>query len=91
MRLKKDSTSWKSRSIVRRDYRHTPLTPDEEAPRHRKTKKGKKKHEHTFETRIIGGKIMVSHVGRGGRVKYETDKKIYVCTGCGYKRTYRGW
>lgn len=97
MRLKEDNDSWRSGGIKRRMYRQAPLTPEEEAPRRGYTsKKYKKKHVHTFEQRVIGTQT-ISRLGypmRDGkysRYEYEVDKVLYVCTGCGYKRTYRGW
>lgn len=50
MRLKEDNTSWKSRGIKRRDFRHTYGEP--ETPAHRKDKKKprpkKDKHKHVW-------------------------------------------
>ncbi len=50
MRLKEDSDSWKSSSIVRRDFKHDPGLPEDEAIPSRKKKKKKTptrcKHEY---------------------------------------------
>jgi hypothetical protein len=43
MRLKEDDTSWKSRSIKRRNYRQAPLTPEEEVPKGHPKRKQKQK------------------------------------------------
>ena len=55
MRLKEDSSSWKSSSIQRRDFRHDPGLPETEIPRHRskrsKNEKRKSKridHKHVW-------------------------------------------
>jgi hypothetical protein len=63
MRLKEDSSSWKSRGIMRRDFRHIkgdPEVPDGH-PKHRKKKPKKPKRCHhewievTFEEYAKGG------------------------------------
>ena len=71
--LSEDDTSWKSRSIKRRDFRHDPHAVDE-VPKHR-SPKNKRKHikgcEHTPE-RISTGRY------------YNT----YRCTKCGRREYY---
>lgn len=92
MRLKEDSTSWKSRSIMRRDFRHDPGLPETEIPRHKKSGKNKKKHVHEYEKVRIGKEIRREHrrLPEGGwtTVPREVDKYIYVCKRCGNKTSY---
>lgn len=93
MRLKEDSSSWKSGNIKRRNYRQAPLIPDEEVPRHKGLKR-KPKHEHTYERRVIGTEIRRETYWNFDRTEllrreYEVPKVISVCTGCGNKK--RGW
>lgn len=91
MRLKEDSTSWKSRSIIRRDFRHDPGLPEAEIPKHTGLKRNKKKHVHKYVQRKIGREKVISHYWLNGklqRIEREQDKFIYVCEGCGNKRRY---
>lgn len=97
MRLKEDTSSWRSRGIQRRMYRQAPLAPDEETTRHRKSKKGKKKHVHDWKGTVIGTQVRTrmfqKYDGTYEHIEYTVPKTQYVCTGCGNKRghSYGGW
>lgn len=97
MRLKEDSTSWKSGGIKRRDFRHDPGLPETEIARHKSVSKAyKKKHEHTYEARVLGTQVVRRSYrmpdGSWQRREYEEPKTQWVCTGCGNKRNHwRGW
>lgn len=96
MRLKEDSSSWKSNGIKRRDFRHDPGLPETEIPRHTGLKRKKKKHEHKYVQRKIGKEIRTVYDrswidGRyaiTGRRQVEVNKYLWVCERCGNKRRY---
>lgn len=83
MRLKEDSTSWKSRGIMRRDFRHDPGTPESEIPKHMHGKGKNKKHVHKYVRSFAGW--TTNYLG------YTVEKFNYTCHGCGNKRNSYPW
>jgi hypothetical protein len=90
LRLKEDNSSWKSRSIKRRDFRHDPGLPETEIPRQTGLKSKKTKHVHKYVERKLGKTIAVrfwtNSEGERVRSEYEVDKTSWVCEGCGNKK-----
>lgn len=93
MRLKEDSSSWKSGGIKRRDFRHDPGVPETEVPRHTGLKRKKKKHVHEYVGTQLGWTTIARYypnwkTGVYERHEYTVPKMQYTCQRCGNKRGY---
>ena len=89
MRLKEDSTSWKSRSIMRRDFRHDPGLPEDEVPRRSHPKGKNKKHVHDYKPGE--GSEIVKRYSFSERRFIPVAVTSEVCRGCGHKRVAGRW
>ncbi len=89
-KLVSDPSSWSKRRIMKKAYNAMALTPDEEVPRHRKSRKNKKKHVHKWgEWTLIGKEKRYPFYGTlwfgKKKVPYTVYKWVRACKKCGYK------
>ncbi len=83
-KLVSDPSSWSKRRIMKKAYGAMALTPDEEVPRHRKSRKNKKKHVHKWgEWTLVGKELRRSW---WKKIKpFTVYKWSRSCKKCGYK------
>jgi hypothetical protein len=86
-----DRGSWSARGRARKAYRSMPATPDEEVPRHRRSRKNRKKHVHKWGEWQKNGTYKKPVWGHGKIVYVVAPKWYRVCKKCGYKERVPRW
>lgn len=79
-----DKGSWSARGRAKKAYRHMPALPDEEAPRHRRSRKNRKKHVHKWGEWIKEGEA-VRYSWAKPRHRYTIIKWVRTCKKCGHR------
>lgn len=90
-RLMSDPSSWSQGGIKKKAYRQMALTPEEEVPRHKASRKKKPKHVHKWGEWIkVGETTRRPWVrGKSGNFKrgreYVMSKWVRTCKKCGHR------
>lgn len=83
--VKDDWSSWSARGVVRKAFRNMPLTPEEEVPRHRSSRKRKPKHVHKWGEWIKIGEEVRRSWKRPRRDYFTVVKWVRTCKKCGHR------
>lgn len=85
-RLMSDPSSWSQGGIKKKAYRQMGLTPEEEVPRHRSSRRKKAKHVHEWGEWIKEGETVRRRWTKTFKGSYvKVVKWVRTCKKCGYR------